>query len=177
MVSSAGHPDASAPSFSSVVVLSLPPEFPDFPSRPTPDGSGRVYRVWESTHLVAYAIPDGITLRKAGAREGFVLYAFLEGKRVGYWNWSYDPEDLRRVMAEFRAVFDPSAPRPPRPPAPGGEEPTIRGLFSRQVGSTLRNAPLPPDLYLDVSGMLEDEPEPPEPKVTRLRRRESPPDP
>jgi hypothetical protein len=146
-------------------VSRAPPEFEDFPSRPTPDGAGRLYTVHDGYQLAAYYVADTRTLAKAGAKEGFYVYAFLSGTRVGYWNWTPDVHDLERVMRRFRASVDPDAPRP-EPKAPGGEEPTIRPLYNRDPGYTTRNAPLPAARYLDLSPYLEAEPErPPKPVI------------
>jgi hypothetical protein len=118
-----------------------------------------VYDVWPGYQLVAYGIPDAVTLRQAGARAGFFVYAFLSGSRVGYWNWTYDPADLERAMLGLQRSLDPAAPREAIQ-APGGEAPTIRPLYNRAVEYTTRNQPMPQSTYLDLSDSLEGAPEP-----------------
>lgn len=144
------------------------PEFEHFPSRPTPDAPGRVYSIADGYDLVAYFIPDGMTLRKMGARRGFFLFAFMSEGKVGYWNWTDDPRDLLRLMTRFRLSLAPGS-LPPAAEAPGGEPPHIRPLLNRNPDYLLRNAPMPPSKFLDLSHHLEGESEPPAATVSPIR--------
>ncbi|MGH7577927.1 MAG: hypothetical protein ACREM1_22755, partial [Longimicrobiales bacterium] len=128
------------------------PEPDEFPSQPTP-ADGRLYDVDGPYKLVAYVIEDSETFRHIGA-EALILYTFIQRRqrKVGYWNWTIDPEDLVRVMRAFR-----DAGVPDRPPedhrGPGGERPTIQPVFRRTFERAVEAAT--PAIHLDVEAIME----------------------
>ena len=99
--------------------MPLPP-LPDYPSEPTASG-GRIYEVSGKTKLIAYGMEDPLP----GAPDGFVVYAFFEGSRVGRWDWAADVQGLRKIMQAYRRTTSPDY-DPPEHSAPGGERPVIR---------------------------------------------------
>ncbi len=120
-----------------------PDSFPAFPSEPTPCGTGRLYVVHNRTKLLAYLIAD---TSLPGAPNGFIVYAFLEGFRVGYWNYTVDTHDLLRVMTAFRCSVDPDWREEPEYRAPGGERPTIVPTYNRRLSEIIANRPSPEQL-------------------------------
>jgi len=95
------------------------PTLDDFPS--TSLGAGARYRVTERANLVAFPVEASLP----HAPDGFYLYAFVEGDRVGRWEWTADSRVLRQVMQAFRATTSPDY-VPPQWEAPGGERAMIR---------------------------------------------------
>lgn len=111
-------------------------EFEHFPSEATPRGGGRIYVVHERVRLVAYVIDDGLS-------PAYVVYAFRDGKRTGYWNSTTDPADLEWVMETYRAA------REGRPARSDVRDPRIRPTYNRDLAAQLRATDS--ERHLDVS--------------------------
>lgn len=115
------------------------PTPPAFPSKPTQGTAGRLYEVYRRTRLVAYWIPDCKTFSPLGASEGFCVYAFMEGGRVGTWSWTKDPEKLVGIMEAFRKTQDGSY-IPETPKAPDGEPAMLRPAFVGVLQKAMEDA-------------------------------------
>lgn len=100
------------------------------------------------TRLLAYAIDDNETLRDAGCPDGLILYAFIEGRSVGYWSLTCDPGDLGRVMEAYRDAVQSGRSVPP-------QQMTIHPTYNRSIERAIESR----IGHLDVSHLLAEEPE------------------
>lgn len=126
------------------------PDLPAFPSRHIP--GGRVYRVTERVELVAFVLDAPMP----GAEAGFIVYAFVQGRKVGRWDWTADPDSIERVANAFRTTtshdYD-----PPTPLAPGGEpaqlRPPIQDLLARAMEAA-RPGPREPERTGNLGSLI-----------------------
>ena len=117
-------------------------EFEGFPSHPTSDRCGRIYAVTPEVQLVAYEL-NLDSLAELQIPLGLIVYAFVKGDRVGYWNSTTDPQDLEWVMETYRSAFT------GRPMRTGVRAPRIRPTYNRDLAQQLRAVDA--DRHLDVS--------------------------
>lgn len=124
--------------------MSLPP-LPSpagFPFEPL--GAGRLYRVTGRVSLAAFPVEAPLP----HAPDGSYVYVFIEGQRVGRWEWTDRPEVFEAVMKAFRTTTSPDY-VPPVRTAPGGEPAMLR----------------PATVDLLQRTMTEGRPDPPEPDL------------
>lgn len=121
-----------------------PPPFEAFDSSEI-GPHGRRYTVWKRVRLVAFWLDHGGALP---CPDPVYIFTFIEGRRVGYWQWTTEAADLERIMTVYRNVNDPKHEREVG-------DAHIRPQWNRETERELRDVDAGQGDFLDVGAMLE----------------------
>lgn len=114
------------------------PAFPSLPARVIARGRGRLYRVAHDLRLICWRVEDPGPLPLPPGTRGILVYAFVEGRRLGGLHWTWDPADIESALARMRAVLEPDSGIPAADPT------MIRRLRLRELVFTRGGEPEQP---------------------------------